>query len=465
MKAIRTIATRLSTTAVAWYWVFNGLRLASGVLLLPLLVAFLSETDLGMYYLLLSLNALGPLMDIGFLTAIDRGIGAAMGGARELRAFGMADELPARADPNYDLLWRLLGTTRWLYRIFAFGVLVILGIAGSYAVSYRIHETSSEMVTWIAWSLTLLATSFELYSSWWNIFLRGMNHVVVSARILVFVYFIRLLVSAALLAIGAGLLSIPVAALVSAMFARFWSRRACLTILLPYRKRDLERREIYGTLKLLWPNSWRIGTLYFSIYLTKNANALLCTHYFGLAANARYGLSMQLFTIAAGMAAVWTAVKWPLVQQLRARGEVKTMRQLLWPRWWLQSATFWCLATAAVFVIPFLLKFFSTGKSILPFHWLGLLALLIFLEMQFSFWSGVIATENRLPFLWPVVISNVVGLTLALCLVEFTNLGLGAFVLAPLVAGLLLNYWFWPIKAAQTMGTSLVRFLFQRGTD
>jgi hypothetical protein len=165
------------------------------------------------------------------------------------------------------------------------------------------------------------------------------------------------------------------------------------------------------------------------------------------------------------MAAVWTAVKWPLVQQLRARGDVKTVRQVLWPRIWLQTATYVCIALLAMFAAPFLLEFFSTGKSVLPFHWLALLSLMVFLDLQFSFWSGLIATENRLPFLWPVVISNMFALALTLYFVKFTRLGLGAFVLAPLLAGVLLNYWFWPIKGAQSMGIGLFRFLFVRRED
>jgi hypothetical protein len=317
-------------------------------------------------------------------------------------------------------------------------------------------------MTWIAWGLTLFATAFELYSSWWNIFLRGMNEVLHSIRIVVVAFAIRLVVASILLIAGGGLLSIPVAAVTTGIIVRFWSRRACLARIPMQAADELRRGEVARLLKTLWPTSWRIGVQFFSGYLTTNANALICMTYFGLAANAEYGLSVQIMTACAGMAAVWTVVKWPVVQQLRTRNDVKTIRQVLWPRIWLQTATYVCIAAVALSVVPFLLEFLSTGKSVLPFRWLAVLSLLMFLDMQFSFWSGLIATENRLPFLWPVVISNVLGLALAIYFVKFTELGLGAFVLAPMLAGLVLNYWFWPIKGAQTMGTTLFRFLFVR---
>jgi hypothetical protein len=58
------------------------------------------------------------------------------------------------------------------------------------------------------------------------------------------------------------------------------------------------------------------------------------------------------------------------------------------------------------------------------------------------------------------VATNVLSLVLSLSLVYFTSLGLGALVLGPLLAGLLFNYWYWPMFAARGIRTTLFRFLF-----
>jgi len=57
--------------------------------------------------------------------------------------------------------------------------------------------------------------------------------------------------------------------------------------------------------------------------------------------------------------------------------------------------------------------------------------------MQFVTWSTLIATGNRLTYLWPTVATNILSLVLSLALVHFTSLGLGALVLGPLLAGLI----------------------------
>ena len=101
---------------MAWSWAFNAIRLASGVLLIPLLLRCLSKEEMGMYYVFLSLSALGPLMDLGFLNAIDRSVGYAMAGVKELKAHGAVRTEETGAGPNFALLWKLLHTTQTLYR-------------------------------------------------------------------------------------------------------------------------------------------------------------------------------------------------------------------------------------------------------------------------------------------------------------------------------------------------------------
>jgi O-antigen/teichoic acid export membrane protein len=199
-----------------------------------------------------------------------------------------------------------------------------------------------------------------------------------------------------------------------------------------------------------------------SCYLVTIANAFICMRYFGLAGNARYGLSLQLFMIAASVASVWTAVKWPIAQQLRARGDLVGLRRTLWPRVWLQTVFYLAMSLIVIVGAPYFLKVFAPAKSVLPMPWLALLGLVVFFDMQFSFWTGVIATENRMPFLWPLVISSVCAVALTLLLTNTTELGLASLVLAPLITGLCFNYWRWPIVAARTLSTTLLQYLFSR---
>src|SRR6266568_972393 len=167
---------RLVNSAVFWSWMLNGFRLASGLILLPIVLREFSKADLGMYYVLLSLVALAPVMDFGFGPTIDRFISYAMSGAKTIEARGVP-KLAVSDGPNYPLLWQLLVTTRTLYRYLALALFVILGIWGTYTVEARVGETSSPLITRLAWIASLASTLLDIYSNWWCIFLRGMNEV------------------------------------------------------------------------------------------------------------------------------------------------------------------------------------------------------------------------------------------------------------------------------------------------
>jgi Na+-driven multidrug efflux pump len=458
LSQLKALLDRLYKSAVAWSWIFNGVRLVSGVVLLPLVLRELSTADLGMYYVLLSLIALAPIIDFGFGPTIGRFIGYAMGGAKTLQAQGVHKSAETAASPNYDLLWQLLLTTRTLYRYIAIAVFIIMGIWGTYVVELRIDETSSEFITRLAWGITLVATVSDIYWNWWSTYLFGMNEVRSAARIGLLAVVVRLIVAGVLLLSGAGLLSVPIGILVSNVIWRGLARWRCLALLKNHPRP--EKTDIKENLLILWPNSWRLGIYFMSGYLTINANTAICLAAFGLLANAKYGLSVQLMNIAADMAAVWTSTRWPLIIQYQSRHEPLLIQRALWPRFWVQIITFLILAGGVAFCGPTLLRWFGSGKEMLPAPWLQVLMLYAFLNMQFVMWSTLISTGNRLPQLWPTIATNVLSLALSLALVHFTTLGLGALVLGPLLAGIIFNYWYWPLFAARGIGTTLFHFIF-----
>jgi hypothetical protein len=449
---------RVQNSAVVWSWAYNGLRLASGFILLPLVLRKLSTPDYGMYVVFTSLISLVPLVDFGFGPTVGRFVSYAIGGARAIQAQGIAPP-PDSTEPNYSLLWELLATTRTLYRFLSLGLLLILGCWGTFMVHLRIHETSSVLITELAWGLTMVSALFDVYSSWWATFLRSMNKVVDAARITVYSTLLRLIIASVLLLLGAGLLSLPIGTLLGSALQRWWSRQRCLAFLSPHAVHRPANVTQY--LRILWPNSWRLGVQVLSSSLVVQANAYLCLHSLGgLGASAQYGLSVQLVAFLSGMSAVWTSVRWPLIGQLLARHDAAGVQRALRPRMWLQYLTFTAGAAALLVLAPPMLARFGNGKQVLPSLWFALLMLNAALEMQFSLWGTLIAMGNRLTYLWPTVGTNFLGFVLCILLVRFTALGFGGLILGPLLAGILFNYWFWPLYSARNIGTNWLRFTF-----
>src|SRR5262249_38166466 len=159
----------------------------------------------------------------------------------------------------------------------------------------------------------------------------------------------------------------------------------------------------------------------------------------GAATYATYGLSLQIVNIMQGVSQVWVNVKWPLVGQLRTRHDYPGLRRVLWPRLWLQNLTFLALAAFAFGLGPACLRLMGSDKELLPPPLLFLLLFHGFLEVQTSFWTTMLSTENRIPSVWPITITNLASVLLAAVLARTTTLGLGTFVVAPICTWLVFN--------------------------
>lgn len=456
---LRGLITRLRQSSVVWSWGVNAFRLAFGVLLLPLLLQ-LPKQDLGFYFFLISLSAIAPLVDFGLLVALDRNIGYAMAGATELRSHGAPEAPSDVAGPNYALLWKLLRATGYFYRLLAAVVFVLLGAFGTYAVYSRVPETSNPKLTWMAWGLALVCAVLEVYAGWWNVFLRGMNHVLRFTQLTFLSFAIKFTLSYTLLLSGAGLLAVPLASFIAMTVQRHLSRRYCLKLLPKNCSSSISRKEIWELLRVLWPGSWRVGVCLVSYYLSTHAITLLCVKFLGLSTNAEYGLSVQIMTFISGFSQVWLSVKWPVIAQFWAKDELEPMRRVMRSRLWLQHLTFWAGVAVVLPLMPAVLRWVAPGKTLLPFPWLSLLALLFFLESVLSAWNTFIVTGNRMPFMRALVLGNVLGLLMAFILVRLTDLGVGALILAPLACGALYNYWRWPTEGAHLMHVSWPRLMF-----
>lgn len=460
MNSFASLFTRFANSALGWSWVYNGVRLANAVLIAPLLFRKLSEADYGMFTNFWVVAAIVPMVDFGFSVSIGRFVSYAMGGADTIASTGTAGK--ASGGPNYVLVWQLLHATQRLYRWLSIVAFVVIGGIGTIMVAWRINETVHPLWTWVAWGVMICSSVLDIYFGWWNTFLQGMNQVRFSARLGALANMLRLALALVLLLLGLGLLALPMATLVSSLWLRQSARKRCLELLRPHE--ITTKSEVLPLLRKIWPNTWRMGIHLLSGCFRNLVFVLICNRIFDLAVVGSLGFSMQITAAISGISAVWTAVKWPIVGQQLARQEYAAVRKTLWNRYCLQFLTFSCMTVVLIPTAPVWVNWISSGKHALPIPWLALLALNAFLDLQFTFWTTLICLDNRLPFLWPTVLTNVSAVVLLLVLLNATSLGVNALVLAPLIAGLAFNYWYWMIPGAKTLRVPLWRFVFCRQT-
>ncbi|MGV3774137.1 MAG: hypothetical protein ACO1QB_14650 [Verrucomicrobiales bacterium] len=451
----------VSKTAVFWTWIFNGLRLGSAVLLLPILYKKLSEADLSMHITWVYLTSILVLLDATVALGIARNVAYAMRGVKKLQPLGLSEEAGS-GTPNVELLGRLLGATRKSYFFVSLVVFLFLSSVGTWLVFQTVDQTSSPFYSWIAWALLLFSAPLEVFTGAHLVFLRGMNQVLLTARISTVVYGVKLLLSCSLLLANFGLLAVPLATLAAAILQRIlalhYSRK-----LIPAAAHDHASGDTRELVAVLWPTTWRFGLQLISNYVAVVGCITVANQVLGLENAAPFNVSLQiLYTVCQGMASVWTSVKWPIISQMRAAHDFAGLKKTLWPRIWLQNGTYLLMAGFIIAAGPMLLQWWDPKKSLLPREWLCLLALHAFLEMHFSVWTTLLSAENKIPSLWSTFATNLAGFGLAVFLLLKTDLGVGSLVLGPFLCAALFIFWYWPYRGARSIGATWFRFMFAR---
>lgn len=453
---IAAAANKIWNAPTAWYWIYHLLRMGAGVILLPLLNSILSEEDMGMQTLFTSLYYLTAVMELVFGPTFMRMIGYAMGGAKELKGLGLA-EANLSGQPNYPLVGQVIRNAIHVYRLALIPLLLIMTTYGTWVARAGVGETSDPSRTWMAWGILIVAGVLEFYTGVWALVLRSLNEVLLSARLLAVAYLARFATSVILLLLNFDLLSIPIGTLVGALAQWILIAPRALK-LLPREALAGPRGNLFG---VIWPTSWRTAIQVLSTYGMATGLAYIVTANYGNAQQAEFGVSYQILgNVIQAMASMWLFVKWPLVSQLRAQRDDARLRFLLRERLWRQALTFIVQFLLLLALGPTVLTWLGIQKNLLPQPLLWLMAAWLFLEMHSGTWTTFLATENRIPSLWPVTIANFISITLAIVLTRGTDWNVGAVIAAPLISGLLFNFWYWPRAGAANIGTTWLKLMF-----
>jgi O-antigen/teichoic acid export membrane protein len=273
----------------------------------------------------------------------------------------------------------------------------------------------------------------------WHPLLSGINRVRLGQQIFVWALIANYLVIFGGLLLGAGLFAPVTGYLVMGLISRLTAQA---------KFNDLTRAKIHAPsarwsrvlLARLWPTAWRTGVVTLGIYATLNFGILICTAYLGPAMTASYGLSLQLAAAAVSISTAFVAVKTPLIAQLRARGALREIADIVIPRMRMFYATFLLLAfTAILFGEPVLRDWLHSRTSLLPMPPLAALLLVVGLEGHHAIFRELTLTAHENPFAIPVVVAGACVTLLTVLLVRM--IGVWGLIAAPGIVQLCFNNW------------------------
>lgn len=425
---------RLLQSSLAWSFLAQFFKFGGTLLLLPVALRKLSEDELGLWYVMTGIGALAVRADFGFSPTLSRGMSYLMAGARRLAP----NSTEKGAAVDFELVKGYVRTVQRVYLAVAALALLVLSLATLY-LQFRFGQVPQRFPLWLSWGCYALGILVNLYGEGWLALLNGANLVRQAQQLSLAANAVGLSLAVAGLLRGYGLLATSMAFLCGGLVLRIgcWLVfRASLPQALPGPAHQFQRQ----LFDQIWPVAWRSGLVGLGAYLIYNTNTQLAAYFLGLSVAGSYGVSFQLFQVGLLLCTLPTTVRLPVINGLRAQGRTSDAWQMFLRRHVVGLGLFVLGAMVVVLAGAHLLRWLGTSKTLLPWPWLTLMAIIYFLEFNHSNCATFILTGNEVPFARAAVYSGL-AIFLIGCLVAPRWGVAGLLITVGLVQASWNNWW------------------------
>ncbi len=449
---------RIGRSEVLWNLGATILKVASGILLLPLVLTILPAEDVGLWTVFITVGSFTLLMDFGFSPAFARNITYIFSGVKELKTEGY--EIVKEANGiDYSLLKGVLVVMRRYYLIMALILLGILLTAGSYYILYILQNyTGNYDRALLTWVLYIFLIVYQIYTVYYDALMLGRGLIRSLKQIIIISQILELTVTAILLICGAGIFSMAVGKFVSVVSARFLTYRAFFdTELLQALKLEVaySPRELF---RIISPNAVKIGISTLGGFLIQRSSFFFGSLYLTLPDVASYGITLQVLNLLSAVASIYISTYLPKITYHRINNDGQSIK------------SFYIIGVLAIIIVYMIgsLCLVFLGNPVLQLihsrtYFMEQPVILIALLLSFietnNINAGIILyTKNEVPFFKASILSGAAIFILMFMSFEFMNPGLYGLVLVPLMVNLAYQGWKWPLQVINEFDINLSDF-------
>ena len=444
---------------IFWGYLAQVINIGLGLIMLPIIVIFMSDVEVGLWIVFITLISFSQLLDLGFQPTISRNVSYVYAGAQELTAVDVGEIVNTKV--NIVLLGNLIAASRRIYRIVSFFSAIILLVFGSLYISILLNDSNElyeKNEIYYAWFLFVIGTVINFYYGYLNAFLQGRGNIAEANKIIVASKSVQIIIGIVMVANGFGLLGLGVASLASTIVSRILANRFV------YSESRPEMKNLVSTvdgakeiMRILWHNSSRFGVVMLGVFLIWRGNVLIASYYLGLAEAASYGIAIQIFFILNAVATVPFNISLPKLNRLRMQSRNSELLELFSFVLVIALLIYSVGAVAFITIGGYVFDMIE-GSTVLPDDMILLLMIFtFFLELNHGTCANFLTTENKIPFVYAAVFTGVFIIIGSLILSPF--LGMLGLVLSQLIFQLAYNNWKWPREVSILFGRKYIELL------
>lgn len=453
------IKIRASKKDIIWNYVGTIFSISSNFILIPLLLIFLTNEQIGLWYVFVAIAGFAQLLEFGFTPTLSRNILYCLSGKKKLSKVGLAPEEDAKKDVR-EVDWHLfnvvLKTSKIIYAIIGCLGFTLSTVFGTVYVSSITNNFSMEwsFLSWVIFDLSIFANLFFLYCL---AFLRGIGDVAGENRSKTIARLGQLIFTVLLLIAGLQLLAAAIGYFVYGILLRLlalkaFHKHADIEEGVSSDKKKISRNEVLNILKTVSFVASRDGLVSVAWYGATQATTLLCSAFLGLAEAGTYSVMMQFANGLFNVSSAYMRSFFPSFQSAYVRGDLTVQRSIIARGLSCYIAMF-VLGTACVTVLLPVLALFKSDFICDPALYLGL-SIYMFLLNQHSLFCNVIVNMNEIPYFKAYLISTFAGLILSCIFCAYFKLGAWGLVLGQMIPQLAYNNWHWPMYVMKKINST-----------
>lgn len=448
---------QLGKKDIAWNLIATSMRIASGLIVLPLVLRVLTKEEVGLWNIFVMIGSIVSLLDFGFSNSFSRNITYIFSGAKTLMAQGYEHIDKSDNTIDYNLLKSVIHSMRWFYGILSIVFFALFTTLSPFYLSKVLtnnNYSGNHNEIWIAWFVYGVLIAYQLYTYYYSSMLTGRGMVRQNLKNTALGQSLRIVSILVMLLLDFGIISLVVGQFIGDFFTRtlnFWSFydkdiKAKLQISNLQNKKEI--------MKIMTPNALKIGITSVGSFLVNKAVLLIASLYLTLPEIGSYGTTKQFIDLIASFGVLWFATFYPKITLHRVSDELIHLKRMYIKGKLALFAAYFLFGSAMVIVGPILLEMIKSKTPLLPTTMMIVFLIVSLLESNHSMSGQMLITKNEVPFALPSIIAGISTVLLLYFFFTYTNLGVWTMILAPGLAQGVYNNWKWPLEVIKDLKIS-----------
>lgn len=450
---------------VAWNFLATFMRVASGVIVLPLVLKQLPTDEVALWVVFLAIGSFATLLDFGFSNSFSRNVTYIFSGAKSLQSVGFQVATDTKNNAiDYGLLKSVIAAMRKYYGIIALAFFAVFVLTSPFyfrGILENKYSGNNKSDIWIAWFSYGFLVAYQIYTFYYSTLLSGRGYVKQLNQIAIVSQTSRIVASVIFLLLNFGIMSLVVGQLVSDII----NRLLCyISFYDQEMKQNLKKAvitPIMEIMKIMTPNALKIGLTTLGTFLLGKGIVLIAADNpsLTLAEVASFGITKQMIDIIMSLSTIWFSTFYAKMTMHRVKDEMNDVKRMYIKGNLTMMGVYLVCGAGLVLVGPYLVSLIRSNTPLLPTSMMIVLLIGALLDSNQNMATSFLLTGNEVPFMKAAIFTGILCVSILYFGLHFTTIGIWGMIIAPVVALSVYSNWKWPLVVYEKLGIKPVDYL------